>query len=164
MHGNHQPLIEQGGAGYSRFVNRPRQHQVADALLELFVQRRRFALQHMELGPVAEGAAELLHGGGQVMGAHRGYCPHIDRSGKAAVAAVYLGHAAIDAGKPFRNVAEEHPAIIGELYVAAHLAKQRAAQLAFQRGNGVRKGRLRNMQALGRARVMLGFGQMAEIG
>ena len=155
--------MEQRGARNARFVQGPGNNQIAYPLLKLLIEWGCFSLQHMELGFVSVLGAEPLHGGGQVAGAYRGDGPNVDGARKAAVAAVELGNAALDGGKPRRNVLQEHAAVIGELHVAAGFAEQLAPELLFQRGNGMRKGRLRDVQAFGRASVMLGFRKMAKV-
>ena len=93
--------MKERGAGDSWLMDRSCNYQVAYALLELLIQRRCFALQHMKFGFVSKLRAKALHCRRQIARSHRCDGAYVDGPGKAVASAVKLGDAPVDGGEPF---------------------------------------------------------------
>ena len=96
VHGDDEPLVEQGGAGDARPVDRTRDDEIARSLLKLVPQRGRFALGDAEFDQRTVLVPVGFHGGWQVERSYSADGPHLDDAGNHALASFDLAHALLD--------------------------------------------------------------------
>ena len=158
-HGHDHLLREHGHVGeVGILVALGAEHHVVAAAQQILHEGYRGVLAHVERDASGSGLVAVEQLGDEV-GLHGDDAAEVD----LAAVVLHDGDALVYLLEALVHVGEELGAVLREMDVASRLLEQRHAQLLFERADGVRQGRLRDVELFRCLGVMLQLCELAEV-